>query len=538
MGSLLQNKFSLVFAHFANVGLSSWFVAGDIVNTAARMCKFSNSGTIRVTKDIGADAIVSNSKWFNSVSQGLVSIKGKGHMEVYDISCHENRFFLDRHHSYRVALTKTRTSRRNPYGSRENSVSEPSPAASIDEDSHEARQMAQEKARVEARLEADDARLMEQEEVQWQAWLERRHTLSRFLPRFSNTETEKAYRKSKSLYFVQRRGLTMGILFHLFSTAWQWSVFVLPDQGPIFHHYGNPKLIWRMNITQVLLAGQFMVSIALSFLAFFLLGNIRMGIQKIHEFFIRHRWISDPEELMLKDEVSEATDLREKPHSTLSLSKTIILMCNVLYVMLKVLNVAVAFVLGFVWPSRLNQGLHFSLYSISGYAVSHTIFGVSFGGNSILALLSLPSAFVATYVPLQKWISGSDFSEEHDEVFMTRVFVSMIFLIFASICASRYLNFHDRIRWSREHFYSEQLQDVHNHLVDLVPHFYANQLMVGCKHIECSPGRVAVLQLDVCDFTVISQSLHPAKLADIINALVSDFDQYVVRHKLTKIDTM
>jgi class 3 adenylate cyclase len=79
---------------------------------------------------------------------------------------------------------------------------------------------------------------------------------------------------------------------------------------------------------------------------------------------------------------------------------------------------------------------------------------------------------------------------------------------------------------------------MYNHLVDLVPHFYANQLMVGCKHIECSPGRVAVLQLDVCNFTVISQSLHPAKLADIINALVSDFDQYVVRHKLTKIDTM
>ena len=74
-----------------------------------------------------------------------------------------------------------------------------------------------------------------------------------------------------------------------------------------------------MNLTQALLAGQFIVSIAFSFLAFFLLGNIRMGIKKIHEVFIRHRWISDPEELMLKDEVSEATDLREESHSTLSL---------------------------------------------------------------------------------------------------------------------------------------------------------------------------------------------------------------------------
>jgi hypothetical protein len=37
---------------------------------------------------------------------------------------------------------------------------------------------------------------------------------------------------------------------------------------------------------------------------------------------------------------------------------------------------------------------------------------------------------------------------------------------------------------------------------------------------------------------VISTSLEPTKLADIINSLFSDFDKYVVKHKLTKIDTM
>ena len=515
-------------------------MAGDVVNTAARMCKFSKLGSIRVTKDIGTDANVSNSEWFKSVSQGLVSIKGKGHMEVYDIS--ESEPFVKRQKSVRAGLTKSRCSVGNTplvktrddsvSQTLEDSVSEPS---NIDENSHEARQMAQGKAR---RLEADDARLMEQEEVQWKAWLEQRHTLSRFLPIFSNVETENTYRKSKSLTFVQRKGLTMGMLFHIFSIAWEWSVFVLPDQGPIFHHYGNFELLWRMNVTQALLAGQFFMSIALSFLAFFLLGNIRMGISKVHEFCIRHRWISDPEKLMLKDEVSEATDLRKKPHSTLSLSKTIILMCNVLYIMLKILNIAVAFGLGYVWPSRRNQGLRFSLYSLSGYAVSHTIFGVSFGANGTLALISLPLAFIATYVPVHKLILGSDFAEEHEVFTPQSLFINMILLIFCSICASRHLNFHGRMRWSREHFYSERLQDVHSQLVDLVPHFYASQLMVGCKHIECLPGRVAVLQLDVCNFTVISQTLHPTKLADMINALVSDFDKHVIRHKLMKIDTM
>jgi hypothetical protein len=37
---------------------------------------------------------------------------------------------------------------------------------------------------------------------------------------------------------------------------------------------------------------------------------------------------------------------------------------------------------------------------------------------------------------------------------------------------------------------------------------------------------------------VISQSLHAKKLADIVNGLVSDFDKYVVKYNLTKIDTI
>ncbi|MFN9942011.1 MAG: hypothetical protein ACK56I_21295, partial [bacterium] len=109
--------------------------------------------------------------------------------------------------------------------------SDPSAVGSVEEGSNEAREMVQKGAR----LQVDEARLIAQEELQWQAWLEQRHTLSRFLKRFSNTETEKAYKKSTSLRFMQRKALTIGILFHLVSNAWQWSMFTLPDQGPIFH---------------------------------------------------------------------------------------------------------------------------------------------------------------------------------------------------------------------------------------------------------------------------------------------------------------
>jgi len=504
-------------------------VAGDTVNTAARMCKFSNSGTIRVTQGIGAEASVSTSEHFKSVSQGLVLIKGKGQMEVYDISLNEPAAFYRRQSASRVAVTRTRISMTSSL------PSESSAAASVEGGSNEAPQMAQE----EAQLQANAAQLMAQEETQWQAWLEERHTLSRFMRRFSNTETENAYLKSSC--FVQRQGLTMGFLFHLVATAWQWSVITLPDQGPIFHHYGNLELIWRTNVTQALLAGQFIVSIALSCIAFFLLGHIRMGINIVREFLIRHRWISDPEQLILSDEVFDAMDLGEKPQNTVALSKQTVHLCNVLYVMLKILNVAIMLRLGFVWPSRIAQGAHFSLYSLTGYLVSHSIFGVSFVSNIVLVLLNLPATVIVMSLPLQKSFSGLNFTEESEEAVMKEqrnVFITMVIAIVASVCASRFVGSLHRILWSREQFCSDQLEDIHKHLVDLVPPFYVNQLMFGCRHIECSQGRVAVLQLDVCDFTVISTFLQPTKLADIINSLISDFDKYVVKHSLTKIDTM
>jgi len=305
---------------------------------------------------------------------------------------------------------------------------------------------------------------------------------------------------------------------------------------------GKGQIIWRMNVTQALLAGQFVVSIALSCLAFVLLGHIRMGINAVREFCIRHRWISAPDQLLLSDEIFEAMDFERKPQDTVeTLSRQTIYLCDVLYVMLKSFNVAIFLSLGFVWPVRINQGAHFSLYFLAGNLISHSIFGASFVSNTVLVLLSLPATVVITSLALQKSLSGLNFAKESEEAVLKsqrEVFIATGIVIVASVCASRFVGYIDRMLWSREQFCSEQLEDIHKHLVDLVPPFYVNQLLVGCRHIECSPGRVAVLQLDVCNFTVISTSLHPTKLADIINSLVSDFDKYVVKHKLTKIDTM
>ena len=477
------------------------------MNTAARMCKFSNPGTIRVTQDIGIDPVVSNSNWFQSVSQGPVVIKGKGQMAVYDISLNRTAL-VQRHASVRMAIAKTRTFRRASF-TLKNSASE-LPAASA----------AQEK--------------------QWRTWLKTRHRLSRILPTFSDTETEHAYQKSSSQILVKRRGLTMGILFHLVSCTWQWAVIASPDHGvTYFHAHANPKLDWRMDTAMTLLMVQFLLSVAVGCIVFFLLDNISITIEMTREFLIRNHWISDTKEWTLGHELSEARDLAKKPRS--APSRHTVIVCEVLYVLLKLFNVGIALGLSFVWPSRRNQGVKFSLYSLSGYCLSHTIFGTSFESNTVMALVSLPVAFVSTSLPLQKSISGLNFTEDDETLFSkwrSTFLISVAFAFVASVGASRFLSLHARMTWSRDKFQCEQLQTMQRLLLDLVPPVYAKQLIVGCRHIECAPGRVAVLQLDICNFTVISQSLTPTKLADILNSLVSDFDKFVLKHKLTKIDTM
>jgi len=56
------------------------------------MCKYSEPHKIRVTPDIGGHAGVTGDARFDSKSHGIIEIKGKGPMEVYDVA--KNRVSL------------------------------------------------------------------------------------------------------------------------------------------------------------------------------------------------------------------------------------------------------------------------------------------------------------------------------------------------------------------------------------------------------------------------------------------------------------
>jgi len=89
-------------------------IYGDTVNTAARMCKFSNRGTIRCTAQIGSHPSLAENRNFVCTSQGLVLIKGKGYMEVYDVVFKANVALrgVDQRATYRDQAPKMEASMR------------------------------------------------------------------------------------------------------------------------------------------------------------------------------------------------------------------------------------------------------------------------------------------------------------------------------------------------------------------------------------------------------------------------------------------
>ena len=64
--------------------------------------------------------------------------------------------------------------------------------------------------------------------------------------------------------------------------------------------------------------------------------------------------------------------------------------------------------------------------------------------------------------------------------------------------------------------------------------------MISCDYIRPSLGRAVVLQLDLCDFTVLSQQHPPETLANIVNGLICDFDECVLASigHMIKVDTI
>ena len=75
-------------------------------------------------------------------------------------------------------------------------------------------------------------------------------------------------------------------------------------------------------------------------------------------------------------------------------------------------------------------------------------------------------------------------------------------------------------------------------LRDLIPTQTTDEPELGPAPLACEVCTAAVLQLDVCGFTAMSQGTPPMEVARLLHGLFVAFDQAVLSHGLYKLDTV
>ena len=190
--------------------------------------------------------------------------------------------------------------------------------------------------------------------------------------------------------------------------------------------------------------------------------------------------------------------------------------------------------------------------AIVGMGVGHLqvmgLFGVDFGGTLALFIGGLP-AYVFLYslghpgdTHAQGYVEQLGFTvampphRVADPLFFFRNACGCAISLLWAAAVWRSL----RTTWAIESSHKARLSTMRTVLLDLLPAPYLQQLIKGCDYIRPSQGRAVVLQLDLCDFTVLSQQHPPEKLANMVNGLICDFDECVLASigHMIKVDTI
>ena len=410
------------------------------VNTAARMCKFSNrteSGSIRCSVQVGSHPSLAQNPDVVSVSQGFVSIKGKGKMQVYDVLFTGNAQATESNTSIAQTLSRptcTLAPESRPF--RDSACAQQSPSlshmhnsssnvqsspsiflpslASLKDQSrgHRVSKMYpadSQEAQVQPTISLAHTKsfnkiqtkpnlaALERGLIRYKSWVQKGHDVHRFFPEFKDKTLEKLY--CDSALRTNLRGLSAGIVLHLVACMWLWHAVVHPDYGPdYFDDHGSAFLKKQMVLTQQLLSANFVASIGWSLLMLACMGNTSVCSKSVQNFMRHQGWLTDPSGWDLPEATLEANDAGTDVAKNRNHVKTHDLrlgrVCSFVLVLLKLQMLSICLVLGNIWPSRLGQTVIFALVATCNFGLGYCAFGVSFEGNCFL----LASVAVATWI--------------------------------------------------------------------------------------------------------------------------------------------
>lgn len=296
-------------------------------------------------------------------------------------------------------------------------------------------------------------------------------------------------------------GLSAILLLFIACMTWQAIVVLIPEPSQYFYDIGVPDLESRRQIVSVLLPCQLIVMIFVSTCIFMMLFK--------KEIFV---WV-----------------MGRKTQTAPADTRTIIV-CSYAVAVLKVICQLASTVASNYWPSQTGVLGFFSACVTINFGLGHSSSGMPIEIAPALVFFCVVFVANCSASDLQGWeVLTSGF-----------MLFSMIVL---SLVLARTNNLQSRKMFRRKKFFQHQLDHLVSILEDLVPRKYIKTLIAGCggyghNRIPCSSCRVVALQLDICGFTVLSQTVSPVGLAQKVHELFSDFDKAVIDFKLFKVDTI
>jgi class 3 adenylate cyclase len=520
-------------------------VYGDTINTAARMSASSCPGAVRVTAEIGGHPSVAQGSWLMSEWLGKVWVKGKGDMEVCDVSLKSESFFERTMPARKAVIARRRVSKSNlsvNFDDSDDVATPDSSSISSGFGSHAGVQPLPNNEILESWINSAQSSA--------RPWINSAQssarpvlmTLKRFRPQFSSPKHEQAFQNSKTQNRKKMEQLHGGFIFQLGLTFWLChktftSGVSCKCVGESRLECGKSEPLGRDLINIVV--WMMVAFVAISYcLVLYVAGTLGSWFISLQNVAIRYNLMADGSKWLLDDKVSEASDLTEESDKKVSQRK--VRFCEVMLGLCKFVCCYSSLIVGPLLPSQRDALIGMGI----GHQQTFGLYGVSFEVSCGILLGYIPALAFRFLLesPSKTFMTFLGFSEEmpahvvEDPTFWFRNFLAVVLSITAAAAGWR----SERMAWRTEMCSRDQLNQRRTVLLDLLPSEYLRQLIKGCEYIKCSSGRAVVLQLDLCNFTVLSEQLVPEKLADVVNSLIRDFDECVlgsVGHMI-KIDTI
>uniref|UniRef100_A0A7S4PJ49 Guanylate cyclase domain-containing protein n=2 Tax=Guillardia theta TaxID=55529 RepID=A0A7S4PJ49_GUITH len=298
--------------------------------------------------------------------------------------------------------------------------------------------------------------------------------------RLSNFWVEFVHPKSESQFFEDTTEkftfiVSIGLSVHFFAVLCQWQAVNFPDYEYDFAALGNQDLEYQKLRARWVLTGHLIFVFIHSVILQYLLFTSRLAYRNLQRNVVIQK--------MFFVVVSGLVNLRYHVGDWLIL-----------------------------FPA---------VFSIIHSSVCGLTFRKNLLSSSICACFSMVMVFFAPH-----------------KVYRFRAILQIFFVAVISIVFSRIKNLAERKRWRLDKLFEVEFKRLKEVMIDLIPRHVAMEMLQFSGKIPCAMQRAAVLQLDICNFTGMSQTMDALELANMVHDLFSHFDDAVRRWGLFKMDTV